>query len=93
MPEFIINQNTLDKLCDDFEQMQYKAGAWWPTIEEINSKLIPVINEKIAFAIWIIETANPPQTEDEKESRKLLSRLIYEHLEEEPEESEEKESC
>ena len=81
-----LNQKNLDKLCEDFEKMPYKAGAWWPTVDDINKRLAPFIKEKIAFAIWILETANSPETEEEIASRKLLSRLVYENFEEEEEE-------
>ena len=77
---FEVNEKVLDKLCEDFEKMNYKAGAWWPTVEEINTKIAPRITEKMPFAIWILETAEPPQTDEEKASRKLLSQLVYENV-------------
>lgn len=81
-----VTPTVLDKLCNDFEEMAYRAGAWWPTVKEIEEKLAPCIKEKMPFAIWIVETANPPQTNEEVEARKLLMRLIYENTVDEAEE-------
>ena len=89
MTEPIVTQEMVDKMCEDFETLKIKAGAWWPTVHEINTYLTPVIKEKMAFAIWIMETATPPQTEEEQASRKALARLIYNNIEEDPEEKEE----
>ena len=90
---FKVTEKVLDKLCEDFEKMEYRAGAWWPTVEEINTKIAPYIEEKMPFAIWILETATSPQTDEEKASRKLLSQLVYNNVEyeEDSEEIEEKE--
>ena len=78
-----ITQKSLDKLCDDFEEITYRAGAWWHSVKDIKTKLEPRIKEKMAFAIWIVETANSPQTDEEKESRKYLMQLICDNLNDE----------
>ncbi len=83
-----VTEKKLDKLCEDFEKMNYKAGTWWPTVEEINTKIAPRITEKMPFAIWILETAEPPQTDEEKASRKLLSQLVYENIKYDEEDAE-----
>lgn len=75
-----ITQSALDEMCENFEEMNFKAGAWWPTEEEINTKIAPFIKERLTFAIWITETASEPQTDEEKAAKKLLLRLIYENL-------------
>ena len=75
-----ITQRQLDEMCDVFEEMKYKASAWWPTVEEIRTKLAPRIKDQISFAIWITETADAPKTEEEKAAKSYLLRLIYDNL-------------
>ena len=67
----------LDKLCEDFEEMKFKAEAWWPTVEEIRTLIEPNLKEMLSFALWITETADPPQSDADKEAQKYLLRLIY----------------
>lgn len=67
----------LDKLCEDFEEMKFKAEAWWPTVEEIRTLIEPNLKEMLPFALWITETADTPQTDADKEAQKYLLRLIY----------------
>lgn len=75
-----LRESELNKMCEDFEKMKFKAEAWWPSIEDIKKYLEPHIKADINFAVWITETANEPQTEEEKASRKYLLKLIYENL-------------
>ena len=75
-----ITQDALDEMCENFENMRYKAKAWWPTVEDIRTKMEPKIKDQIAFAIWITETADNPKTDEEKEAKKYLLRLIYKNL-------------
>ena len=75
-----ISQTALDEMCDNFEVMKFKAGPWWPTMEEINTKIKPRIKEYLKFVIWITETAEEPKTEEEKKAKSSLLKLIYENL-------------
>ena len=75
-----IKQSKLDELCEDFEKMSFKAEAWWPTVEEIKTHIEPRLKSCINFALWITETANEPQTDEEKASKKYLMNLLYRNL-------------
>lgn len=75
-----MTQSKLDELCENFEEMKFKAGPWWPTIEEIKKYIEPHIDERMNFIIWITETADAPQTEEEKASKSYLMKLIYNNL-------------
>ena len=75
-----IKQSRLDELCEDFEQMKYKAEGWWPTIEEIDKYIKPRFKSSLEFALWITETAGEPQTEEEKAAKKHLLDFIYKNL-------------
>ena len=75
-----IKQEKLDELCEDFEQMQFKAEAWWPTVDEIKKYIEPRLKSYINFALWITETANEPVTEEEKASKKYLLDILYHNL-------------
>lgn len=75
-----IKQSELDKMCDDFDKMNFKAETWWPTVDEIKNYIEPCLKSKLAFAIWITETANEPQTDEEKAAKRYLLNLIYKNV-------------
>lgn len=75
-----ICQKDLDQMFSDFEEMKFKAGAWWPTMDDVKKKIEPNIREKLKFIIWITETANEPETEEEKAVKKYLLHLIYKNM-------------
>lgn len=75
-----ISQKDLDQMISDFEEMKFKAGAWWPTIDDVKKKIEPNIREKLKFVIWITETADEPETEEEKAVKKRLLHIIYNNV-------------
>ena len=75
-----ITQSKFDEMCDAFDEMQYKCGDWFPTMDEIKTKLEPTIEENYKFALWILETSNEPQTQERKEARRYLMSILYKVL-------------
>lgn len=75
-----ITQSKFDEMCDAYDAMRYKCDDWFPTIEEIKTYLEPNIEHDYKFALWILETSHPPKTEKEKEARRYLMSLVYDHL-------------
>lgn len=71
-----ITQNRFDELCESLNEMQYKCDGWFPSLEEIKTKLEPHIERDIKFALWILETSKPPQTDAQKEARRYLMNLV-----------------
>lgn len=75
-----LKSSELDKICDDFDEMAFKACAWWPTIKEIQQNIEPRLKTLLPFALWITETADEPKTEEEVQSKKYLLNLIYKNV-------------
>lgn len=69
-----------DTMCEQFSEMSYKCGNWWPTMDEVKQLIEPSIKTSMEFAVWITETADPPQTDEEKEVRRYLIKLINNNL-------------
>ena len=65
-----------DLLCDRLNSNGYKCGGWWPSIDDIKKYLEPEKEQYIEFMLWIVETADDPVTEEEKESKKYLNKLL-----------------
>lgn len=78
-----ITYDELDAMLNRFDEAKHKCGAWWPTLEEIQTHIEPFIGDKpeiMEFALWISETADEPTTYLEKCSRAYLNELINENL-------------
>ena len=72
-----LTQSKFDELCETLSQMQYKCEGWFPTLEEIKTRLEPTIEHDIKFALWILETSGSPKTAEQKEARRYLMTLVY----------------
>lgn len=75
-----LSYDDIDALCERISDNKYKCGAWWPSLEEIKTKIEPDMDANIEFAIWISETAEEPVTDAQKEASTYLRSLIYKHL-------------
>ena len=69
-----------DILCDRLSNSNFRCENWWPTVEEIQTYIEPNINKNIEFLCWIIETASPPQTAEEKKSKTYINKLLIKTL-------------
>lgn len=69
-----------DELVDRLHENKYSCDDWWPTPDELKEKMGGEINTNIPFLVWIMETNNPPETEEEKESYKYINKLLRENL-------------
>ena len=64
-----------DILADRLSKNNFKCGDWWPTVEEIKEKIEPNVSKYIEFLIWITETADMPETPEQKASKKYINQL------------------
>jgi len=65
-----------DQLCDRIKSNEYQCKSWWPSIKDIEKYIVENPEKYIEFMIWILETASPPETEEEKESKGYLNRIL-----------------
>lgn len=64
------------RVCDN----SFKADGWWPTVEEIKTKIEPDFSKNIEFLIWIISTNTPPQNPEEVASKNYINALLRKRL-------------
>ncbi len=69
-----------DDLVDRLHENKYACDDWWPSPDEIKEKMGGEINANIPLLLWIVETNNPPETEEEKESYKYINKLLRDNL-------------
>lgn len=67
-------------MCDRHEKLDFQCGSWWPSINDVKTKLEPKLEQNLEFLIWVSETANPPQTEEEKASQRYINELLKKTL-------------
>lgn len=75
-----ITQSRFNEMCEAFDEMQYRCGDWFPTMDEIKKYLEPNIERDYKFAIWILETSDKPNTPEKVEARRYLMSLVYNNL-------------
>lgn len=69
-----------DIISERVSKNNFKCGYWWPTIEEIQEHIEPNIEKNIEFLIWIMETADAPETDEQKASKKYINKLLIDNL-------------
>ena len=69
-----------DILVERLTDNSFKCEDWWPTIEEIQTYIEPNVGKNIEFLIWILETSTPPETPEQKESKKYINNLLIKTL-------------
>lgn len=67
-------------MCDRHATSSFLCGDWWPSINDIKTKIEPKLEQNLEFLIWIFETANPPKTQEQIESRDYINKLLKENL-------------
>lgn len=69
-----------DAMCERLNALNFKCGAWWPTLDDVKKCIEPNIKSNMEFAIWITETASEPKTEEERQVKHYLLQLINNNL-------------
>lgn len=73
-------QTEFDRLCDYMEEMPFRCGSWFPSLQEIKERIEPNIDRDIYFAIWILQTSDNPATEEDKVARRYLMQLVNDNI-------------
>ena len=73
MEKITIKDSAYAKLCDNVSAMEYKAGQYCPTAEEL--KIIKTDFRKyFPFLVWIDETVE--ETEENRQDRTLIRNIL-----------------
>ena len=75
-----MTMDELDALYERIGSNSFRAYDWWPTVEELKTYVEPHPEPFIEFLIWILETADDPETPEEEESKKYINRLLIKLL-------------
>ena len=78
-----ITEEKFDQLLDELGAMTYRCQDWFPSVEEIKKYIEPQIKENqlmLKFALWMLETAGAPSTDEEKQARRYLMSLTNDSI-------------
>lgn len=68
-----------DELSESIKNLDTNAKPAFPTQEEINKYVRPNFEKYVLYVMFVLERGNP-LTEEEKISRKELTKLMYEKI-------------
>lgn len=72
---------TFDEYDQEVEKMKtIETATFWPTISQIDL-FEKDVQKWIVFCYYLLEYNQPPQTNEEKYSKKNLSNFVNQHLE------------
>lgn len=73
-----------DRLCENFEKgiipEKYNVSSWWPSPEQIKELIEPNFEDCLEMVVYQLTKNDPPCTQEEKLSQKMLNKLILERV-------------
>lgn len=81
MPKNVMTYDQLDAMQERIKSNIYKCGDWWPTVKELEEKIGDHPEKYVEFLTWILETACEPIEEWQKQSKKYITKLLYQCIE------------
>ena len=75
-----VRKEEFDSLRSSIKNCTFQRGRWFPTKKDIEEVLAPNIDKTYDFILWILETGEEPQTNEEKEAEAMLRALIHDHV-------------
>ena len=72
--------DNFEALCDRLSHAPFQCGNWWPSVEDVKTKLEPKLEQNLEFLVWISETASEPVTPEQEESKKYINKLLIDNL-------------
>lgn len=76
----IMTFDEMNQLYDIADGAEYKAGDWYPTLEDLNHIVKNDPATYIDFLIWIYETANFSSTKDAQFIKNEINNIIKETI-------------
>ena len=69
-----------DRLQDELLQIQNPDPTWWPDVQDIEGTNLSDDRTFLEFLLWLTLTAEPPQSEADKLSRRRINRILYQKI-------------
>lgn len=69
-----------DKVIERLKSVPFRCGLFWPKKEDIQIILKEEPTKAIDFLLWVAETAEDPETEEDKEAKKYVMSLLYKYI-------------
>lgn len=69
-----------DRLQDELLQIPNPDPSWWPDVQDIKNTGLSDDCEFLEFLLWLTLTADPPQSESDKLSRRFINRILYQKI-------------
>lgn len=69
-----------ERLYDGMQHVCLERDGWWPSEDEVRDIIIPNANLCLDFITWILDTGPSPRTKEEKRIRKLLVKVLEDHV-------------
>ena len=70
----------LDALYERIGSSEFRCETW-PSLTEVKHKVANSPKKEIEFLIWILETSNEPENEDEERVKRYINRLLIDTIE------------
>ena len=78
--EVSMNRAEYEALCGSMSGIKLERENWCPSVEEIDTIIVPNFKKCYDFVIWLLETGKTPSTDNDKVAAKKLHQVMKEHM-------------
>lgn len=70
-----------DQKCDSIRQIENTKPGWYPSVDDINERIVPNIEHYLDYLIWLSETSGEPIDEEASKGKKYINEILYREIE------------
>lgn len=70
-----------DEKCENIKRVENTKPGWYPSVEDIDKRILPNIEHYLDYLIWISETSGEPLDEETRAGKKYINEILYREIE------------
>ncbi len=73
--------NEYDQKCENIKRIENTKTGWYPSVEDIDKRILPNIEHYLDYLIWLTETSGEPIDEESRAGKKYINEILYREIE------------
>ncbi len=72
--------NEYDQKCENIKRIENTKTGWYPSVEDIDKRILPNIEHYLDYLIWLTETSGEPIDEESRAGKKYINEILYREI-------------
>ena len=70
-----------DEKCENIKRVENTKPGWYPSVEDIDKRILPNMKHYLNYLIWLLETSGEPLDEETRAGKKYINKILYREIE------------